>query len=66
MFEFGKWLKSARKESHVTQVQLSDNVGISTIIISNYETGRKDPSYLTMMSIIDSMGYEIKIEKKGA
>ena len=50
---FAKRLKSLRKETHTKQSQISDMLGCGPSAISNYETGRNEPSICELIKIAD-------------
>lgn len=62
-------IKARRKQLNLTQAQLSAAVGVSTTTIGCFETGRKHPSYTTLISLfeclyIDLMAYPRLISYK--
>ena len=52
----------ARKESGLTQKQLSERTGISQADISKLERGNANPSILTLKRLADAMDMTLKIE----
>ena len=60
----GKKIRSMRKESKMTQPQLAKKSGVSVTWISACETGRKFPSFKTVVLLLEAMGYEMIFEKK--
>ena len=48
-----KRLVQIRNERHLTQKQVADGVGLSTIAIQNYESGRRKPAYDVLISLAD-------------
>ena len=47
----GENIKLFRKKNKLTQKQLSELIGVSTITIQNYENGRRNPSIDTLQNI---------------
>lgn len=65
IINFGNNLKNLRTENNITMQELSDKLGLSRQIISNYENGRKLPNLYSLVQIsrffncsIDSLIYE--------
>lgn len=52
----------ARKESGLTQKQLSERTGIAQADISKLESGNGNPSIKTLQRLAAGMGMRIKIE----
>ena len=52
----------ARKESGLTQKQLSERTGIAQADISKLERGNANPSLRTLQRLADGMGMNIRIE----
>lgn len=44
-------LTTLRKEFHVTQQQVADYLGISRQAYSNYESGKREPDYETLLKL---------------
>ena len=53
---------NARKESGLTQKQLSDRTGITQADISRLENGNANPSIRTLQRLANAMGKTLKIE----
>ncbi len=53
---------NARKESGLTQKQLSDRTGISQADISRLESGNANPSLRTLQRLANGMGMELRVE----
>ena len=53
-------LKSLREEKGISQYQLADSLNLSRGLISNYEQGRREPDYNTLILIADY--YEVSID----
>jgi len=45
-------IKAIRNRAGLSQLQLAEKLGLSRPRISEYETGKHEPSYETMMKII--------------
>lgn len=52
----------ARKESGLTQKQLSERTGIAQADISNLERGNANPSLRTLQRLAAGMGMNVRIE----
>ena len=52
----------ARKESGLTQKQLSERTGIAQADISKLERGNANPSLLTLQRLAAGMGMNVRIE----
>ena len=52
----------ARKESGLTQKQLSERTGIAQADISKLERGNANPSLRTLQRLASGMGMNVKIE----
>ena len=53
---------NARKNSGITQKQLSDKTGIAQADISKLESGNANPSLRTLQRLAAGMGMKMKIE----
>ncbi len=49
----GKTLKELRKANGKTQQQIADDLGISRVNYTRYETGASNPDYETLIIIAD-------------
>lgn len=47
----GKALKELRKANGLTQQQVADNLGISRVNYTRYETGASNPDYETLLML---------------
>ena len=54
--------RHARHRAGRTQAELSARSGVVRPLISEYETGRKDPSVTTLSRLIESCGMELRIQ----
>lgn len=55
----GKRIKEFRKIRGLTQKQLAEKLGVTTITIQNYENNRREPNIKTLNKIIDVLGIKI-------
>ncbi|MCD8014325.1 MAG: helix-turn-helix domain-containing protein [Lachnospiraceae bacterium] len=53
-----------RKSEHMTQSQVADLIGSKQQVISRMETGENSPSLKLFNSVVNALGYELRIEKK--
>ena len=56
---FGKNLKFYRLRSGLTQQELAERVGVGAMAISNYENGKRQPKYQTVIDLADKLGVAI-------
>lgn len=54
-------LLDARRRAGLSQEQLARRAGVARPLISQYETGRKDPSLTTLARIIEACGLELRL-----
>lgn len=59
MYVFGKRLKEIRKQSHITQQQLGDMVGVTKVSICCYENGTRTPTLETLIDLADSLNVHL-------
>lgn len=52
MFSYGR-LKSLRESRGISQKELSEQIGVSDVMVSMYEQGKKNPSIDTISKIAD-------------
>lgn len=57
--EFGKRLKTARKNKHLTQEELGNRIGVSGTTVSSIETGAYAPSFWTVAAIAECIGVTV-------
>ena len=60
----GKILRTMRKIKGLTQTELSSIVGIPQNTISQYETGRIEPTYEIILKISKACGFKIEFKNK--
>lgn len=58
----GKILKTMRKINNFTQTELSKKIGIPQNTLSQYETGRIEPTYEMILKISKACGFEIEFK----
>ena len=56
----------ARKESGLTQKQLSELCGVKQPIIARLETATHSPQVDSILRILKPLGYTLKVEKESA
>ena len=56
MSQFAKNLKTIRKINKKSQIELSRDLGYGNTAISNYESGRNEPSIDDLIKIADYFG----------
>ena len=52
-----EWVKAARLHGRLTQDQLGDRLGFTKGNVSSWENGRHEPSYGTLIKIIEVTGF---------
>lgn len=52
----GKRIKAAREAAGMTQKQLAEKLGVSDTYVSQYERGKRNPKWYTLMNIADALG----------
>lgn len=55
MFDFGERLRSVRKENHLTQKQLAEQIGVTERNLRHYELGTMKPGLDVILSILDNI-----------
>lgn len=67
MVDLGTKLKSLRLDSHLTQLQVAQRIGVSKTMISSYELSTRYPSYEILIKLASlfrvSTDYLLGIEK---
>ncbi len=59
----GSVIKAMREERNMTQKELRDASGVSYETISKIECGRKLPKYITLIMLLNALGYELGVIK---
>ncbi len=57
----GALLRDARCRAGLTQAALAERAGVVRPLISQYETGKKDPSVTMLARLIDACGMELRM-----
>ena len=60
LLDLSKNIKKYRKEKELTQKELAEKIGVSTITIQNYENNRREPNVETLTDIATALGINIK------
>ncbi len=55
----GRRIKETRMASRLSQAQLAERVGLSSVFISNIETGAKKPSVESLLRIANALGVTV-------
>ena len=55
MFDFGERLRTVRKENHLTQKQLAEQIGVTERNLRHYELGTMKPGLDVILSILDNI-----------
>lgn len=58
----GALLLDARRRCGLTQVELAERAGVVRPLISQYETGKKDPSVSMLARLLDACGMELRMQ----
>lgn len=56
MVNLGERLRALRLEKRITQTEMSQRLGISTIMISSYELEKRQPSYDVLIKLAAFFG----------
>lgn len=59
--EVGDAYRMARRQAHITQAQVGDNVGIAQPDISRIESGGSNPSLVTLERLADGIGCTLEV-----
>lgn len=57
----GALLFDARRRSGLTQAELAERAGVVRPLISQYETGKKDPSVSMLVRLLGACGMELRM-----
>ena len=60
----GKILRTMRKLKGITQTELSSIISVPQNTISQYETGRIEPTYAMILKISKACGFDIEFKGK--
>ena len=58
----GALLKVARGRSGLSQRAFADLIGIAQSTLSAYETGKRQPTLPTLLSLLSRAGFDLKLE----
>lgn len=61
----GEKIRACRKSMKRTQMDVALDAGVTTTTISALENGAGDPYLSTVQKVLDTMGFELAIVKKG-
>lgn len=56
-------LKSIRKAKKISQYKLQEITGIKQTVIARIEVGKETPKLSTILKILNSLGYTLKVVK---
>ena len=59
--EVGKKIKEIRLLKGISQKELSERLGVSSAMISQYESGKRNPKMETLLKIADALGISINV-----
>ena len=59
MVDFSQRLRELRKEKHLTQAQVAARIGVTSSMVSSYETDIRLPSYEVMVRLADLFGVTV-------
>lgn len=62
-YYMGEVLQEARKEEHITQVELAKRTGTSKSYISRIENGLIDPTFSSFMRIVNALGLRLELSR---
>ena len=54
-------IRSLRSSRSLTQSELAAKAGISRVVISQYETGAREPSFAAVMRLAAAAGYTLRL-----
>lgn len=58
----GALLLDARRRCGLTQAELAERAGVVRPLISQYETGKKDPSVSMLARLLEACGMELRMQ----
>lgn len=59
-------LRTARMNSDLSQAQLAERAGVTTSVISAYETDRRQPTLNTLLRLLRSAGWDLRMRLQPA
>ena len=63
-YYMGLLLQEARKEEHITQVELARRTGTSKSYISRIENGLIDPTFSSFMKIVNALNLRFELTRQ--
>jgi uncharacterized protein len=60
----GALLRTARLRAGLTQIELAVLAGVAQSVISAYESGKREPSFRTLSTLIEAAGFELDASLK--
>lgn len=57
----GEILRTARRDSRLSQTDLARRAGVAQSVISVYESGRREPSLATLSKLVTAAGHELQL-----
>jgi len=63
--KLGNILKERRKSLSINQKSFSEISGIAHHTLSDIESGKGNPTFQTLLKVLDILGLELQIETKG-
>ena len=60
--ELGKYIRTPRKMSGLTQVQLADMVGVGKSVIYDLEKGKETVQLSTLVKILSGLNIKVKLQ----
>ena len=64
--ELGRALRAERKQQHLTQTDLADFCGVSLSFISNLENGKPTAELGKTLTVLNTLGFDINLDRRGA
>jgi HTH-type transcriptional regulator/antitoxin HipB len=61
-YYYGELIKEKRKEQHLTQQQLADQIGKERSYINRIEQGKTDMQISNFVQIINALGLKLQVE----
>jgi hypothetical protein len=57
----GDLLRLARVKAGLTQAALAERAGVAQALISAYENGRRQPTFPTLLRLLEAAGFELRM-----
>src|SRR5262249_38355953 len=58
----GALLREARRRAKLSQSELARRAGVAQSVISAYESGRRQPSMLTLAAMVEAAGFDLHVD----